>query len=191
MHQVRQLQWSFHILPRHLRLCILVRTCSRKFASSRARLGADWLIWEKFGTGGVSRMDLVFSVTPGGMGTKEVFLEISHVGYRMPNLVQHLFLSFSLGNVVCLGKMGHNVFYSKSFWKCIVTLFLYVLSSCSGIMGWPGNMVLCWQLVEPVTVFLCGVFVQKWEPDTSMRMGQQGFFFFQVCNGFMRTGAAL
>lgn len=58
-------------------------------------------------------MDLVFSVSLGGVGTKEVFLEISYVGYRMPNLVQHLFLSFRLGNVR-LEKKGHYAFCSKS-----------------------------------------------------------------------------
>lgn len=59
-------------------------------------------------------MALVFSVSLGGIGTKDVFIRTSQVGYRMPNLVQHLFLSLRLGNVVHLGKTGHFVLYSKS-----------------------------------------------------------------------------
>lgn len=58
-------------------------------------------------------MVLVFSLSLGGMGTKDVFTGTSEVGYRSPNLVQHLFLSFKLGNVVHLGKMVEFVQYSE------------------------------------------------------------------------------
>lgn len=59
-------------------------------------------------------MALVFSVSLGGMGTKDVFTGTSELGDRMLNLVQYLFLSLRLGKVFHLGRMGHFVLYSKS-----------------------------------------------------------------------------
>lgn len=82
-------------------------------------------------------MPLVFSVTLGGMGTKDVFIGASDVGHRMPNLVQHLFLSLRLGNVVHLRKMGHFVLYSKSK---TLKMHSYTISLCCPFLFWDNGM---------------------------------------------------
>lgn len=48
-------------------------------------------------------MALVFCASRGGMGTKDLLTGTSEFGYTMRNLVQHLFFSLTLGNVVHLG----------------------------------------------------------------------------------------